>query len=689
MAEIRVLPQAVADKIAAGEVVERPAAAVKELVENAIDAGADKIRVEIKNGGIKYISIEDNGKGIPEDELEFAFIRHATSKLREIDDLYEIQTMGFRGEALASICAVSEVQVLTRTKTAEEGTAMTVKGGKTSEKTSVACNFGTTMVIENLFANVPARMKFLKKDSTEAGYVTDVMGRIALANPHISFKYICDGKEVFSTSGDGQLKNVILNVYGIDHAKGAVAADYREHGIHVYGMVGKSELARGNRTRQTLLVNGRYIKNHVVSKVVEEAYRNVLMTGKFPFFVLNIDLAPQMVDVNVHPAKTEIKFANEKEVYNVVFCAVKNALYRPADSSAEERKDSADKSFSVVDTKADSTMSAKSEPVISARDTAGSQPDRRLIKEFMKNTVSDGNKSVFSFGEPKRGNEEKITTESLNIFKESEKITGKEALEAVIKSAEGSALENVETRDAAAAEESADIKPNAEEPHVSGDAPKTEIPPKTEQLKLFEDSDEGGMPQSLPVKIVGQVFDTYLIVQQGDKMYMIDQHAAHERKRFEMLKADYTAKKKSGQMLLSPIVLEVDGIEMQAVKENSQLLSDLGFEMEEFGRGAVIIRETPLIADEEDIKALAMEVISALSDGRPMGLLSFEERLLDMISCKYAIKANKSLTAIEQKALLEDVEELEAQGISTCPHGRPIKIEFTKREIEKMFKRIV
>ncbi len=646
MAEIKVLPQAVADKIAAGEVVERPAAAIKELVENSIDAGANEISIEIKNGGIKYISVQDNGKGIPKDELEFAFIRHATSKLREIEDLYEIQTMGFRGEALASICAVAEVQVLTRCRDAEEGAKMTVKHGVVSPKCDVACNFGTTMIVENLFANIPARMKFLKKDSTEAGYVTDVLSRIALANPSVAFRYISDGKEVFSTSGDGQLKNVILNIYGIDHAKAVHEADYSEHGVRVHGIVGKAELARGNRTRQTLLVNGRYIKNHVVSKVVEEAYRNVLMTGKFPFFVLNIDLSPQLVDVNVHPAKTEIKFANEKEIYNIVHAAVKNALYQPIAQPIPTAPVSEPRVAPVAVVKRECVPETKPEVSV---------PERKVIREFMQNTVPDTSvfeketRRVTAFNEP---------TPMINEFFER-------------------------------FEQKPKTQPQTEEkPQSEAEQTAIEVQ-KTEQLAMFEEQTCEVVEQRLPVKVVGQVFDTYLVCQQGDNMYLIDQHAAHERKRFETLKADYTSKKTSGQMLLTPIVLEVDGVELQAVKENSQMLSDMGFEMEEFGRSSVIIRETPLIGDEDEIKSLAAEVIAVLKDGRPMGLLSFEERLLDMISCKYAIKANKALSHLELEALVKVVEELEKDGITTCPHGRPIKIAFTKYEIEKMFKRIV
>ncbi len=639
MAQIKVLSQAVADKIAAGEVAERPSAVVKELVENSIDAGADRITVEIKKGGITYISVEDNGKGIPFDEVEFAFLRHATSKLRDIDDLFEIQTMGFRGEALASICAVSDVTVITKERGALDGAHVTVNHGVASQKETVACNEGTIMIVENLFASVPARMKFLKKDSTEAGYVADVLSRIALSKPEIAFRYICDGKEQFSTSGDGNLKNAILNIYGIEHAKGVLEVDHTEQGVTVTGVVGKSELARGNRARQTLFVNGRYIKNHVVSKIVEEAYRNVLMTGKFPFFVLNIELAPSLVDVNVHPAKTEIKFANEKEIYDIVYHGVKNAIYRRPEIPVKEPEAITDveKSTSV-------SISANKEP---------ERVDRQTVSEFLKNTIP--NSSGRRFNSPKQENVFECKREHFNETPAKSDITTFPVLD----------IEDITHKMDV-------VVPQSNE--------------QTVQLPLFE---EGNIDIAETAFVVGQVFDTYVIVQKGDKMFMIDQHAAHERKRFETLKKDYCDRGVSGQILLAPIVMDVDTCEIDVIKENKETLENMGFEIEEFGRNSVIIRQTPFISDEEDIKNLATEVISILSDGRPSGLLSFEERLLDTISCKYAIKANKKLSLIEMEVLIRDVEELENSGITTCPHGRPIKIEFTKREIEKMFKRIV
>ena len=633
MADIQVLPQSVADKIAAGEVAERPSAVVKELVENSIDAGADRITVEIKNGGIKYIRVEDNGRGIPKNQLERAFLRHATSKLRDIDDLYKISTMGFRGEALASICAVADVEVLSKTQDAEEGAYLAVRHGKPAEKEDAICNCGTTMIVQNLFAAVPARMKFMKKDATEAGYISDVLGRIALSRPDIAFSYICDGKDVFATIGDGKLINAVLKIYGMDYAKGSVELSYEEHGVKITGIVGKPELSRGNRTRQTLFVNGRYIKNHIVSKVVEEAYRNAIMVGRFPFFVLNIELSPELVDVNVHPAKTEIKFANEKEVYDIVYKAVKNVVYaRESREKQTVRQETAAAKLPDIPPMREETGTyvRTDKPVPPSGGFLGvferTEPDRRTIEDFMRYTV------------PKQ-------SEPLNF--------NSPPPEAVLREKMTSA-ENTEEL--------------AAEPML-GYTDITDTAPE--------------------IKIIGQVFDTYVLFEQGENMYMIDQHAAHERRRFETLKNDYKSRKICGQILLVPIVLDVDSAELQIIRDNGAKFADLGFVIDEFGAGSVLIRETPLLTDEEEIKSLVLEIVSILRDGRPSAMLDFEEKALDMISCKYAIKANKKLSDEEIRALVEDVARLESEGITTCPHGRPIKVEFTKKSIEKLFKRIV
>lgn len=611
MADIKVLPQSIADKIAAGEVAERPSAVVKELVENSIDAQASSIEVEIESGGIKYIRVTDNGCGIPKSQVETAFLRHATSKLREIEDLYSIGTMGFRGEALSSICAVADICVITRTKDEEEGTVFEMTHGISGEKADIACNVGTIMEVRGLFENIPARMKFLKKDSTEAGYVADVLGRIAMARPDISFRYICDGKEVFATSGDGELQNVILNIYGLDYAKGLLRVDYKKDNVHVFGVCGKSDLSRGNRTRQTLFVNGRYIKNHVIAKVAEEAYRNAIMVGKFPFFVLNINLPTTLVDVNVHPAKTEIKIADEKRVYDIVYAAVKAALSSENEKMRQNEKAFLRENFSPAET---TQLKMRMPFSMPKRENI----DEGVVKDFIKYTA------------------QKPQTEAFR--------------------------ENDEIEDIFASE-------------------------KEESEKTFDFIDEG--KEEEPYRVIGQAFETYVIAQIGEKLVLIDQHAAHERFRFEKLSEDYRAKKRFSQALLIPIVMDLTKSEQDTFRQNKSAIEAFGFEIDEFGENGVIIRQTPILAGETEIKALLSEMLEAMSGGFSASVWEYEEKMLDMISCKYAVKANHKLSEEEMDDIVRKTLELEKSGKATCPHGRPIKIELTKTEVEKMFKRIV
>lgn len=635
MPKIKVLPQNIADKIAAGEVAERPQAVVKELVENSIDAGADKIEVEIKNGGIKYIRVTDNGCGIPKDQVETAFLRHATSKLRKIEDLYSIGTMGFRGEALASICAVASVRVITRAKGEAEGTIMELIHGVPQGKDDIACNCGTIMEVSGLFENVPARMKFLKKDSTEAGYVADIMGRIAMANPDTAFKYICDGKEIFSTSGDKSLKNAILNIYGLDYAKGLIEVDYERDGVHIFGVCGKSDLARGNRTRQSLFVNGRYVKNHVIAKVCEEAYRNYMMSGKFPFFALNINLAPELVDVNVHPAKTEIKFADEKRIYEIIHSAVRNALMNSISSGQTVKAEAYPKTKGRL---LPDELPAGGGVCTDAEDS-GSAPEESAKSETVQMKMR---MPVFM---PKRENIDRKTVEKFIEY------TAPKGGETV-------------------------FRENREENHG-------ESYEKNPYEFIEETSEE------IPFKIIGQLFDTYVIFESGDKMFIIDQHAAHERFRFEKLMADYKAKKPFGQILMIPVVMDLSQGEMAVFRENKNEFSSFGFEIEEFGTNGVIIRQTPIDGGENEIKALVGEMLDTFAEGAKKAVWDYEEKMIDMISCKYAIKANKKLSTEEMADIIRKTQELEKCGKATCPHGRPIKIELGKQEIEKMFKRIV
>lgn len=673
MPNIQVLPQQVADKIAAGEVAERPSAVVKELVENAMDAGATRIAVEIKSGGVEYIRVTDNGCGIPADEVETAFLRHATSKLREIEDLEQLGTMGFRGEALASICAVATVEVITKTKTAQEGAYLKMIHGVAEPCEEMACTDGTTMMVHRLFENVPARMKFLKKDATEAGYVSDLLGRIAFSRPDIAFQYICDGKEVFSTLGDGQLKNVVLKIYGLEYAKNLIELDYTEEGLRVTGVLGTPDLARGNRTRQTVLVNGRYIKNHVIAKVVEDAYRNAMMVGKFPFFILNIHMEPHFVDVNVHPAKTEVKFANEKRLYDFLYHAAKNALYSRQHvpqplrdiGQAEDTSHAVENAVAPTEKKSRSAASV-SRPVAEKR---GEKPSAEVISEYLDYTAPSERRASSALHAPV------------------EKQQWNRAFEILDEEPQTSSVSQVEEEKQEDVIDTPKTEPLREKAETI-----FERPAVSETQPAVQEELELGIQQSVsvpPCRVVGQVFDTYVILQQGDEMLLVDQHAAHERLRFERLKQDYQQNRRFGQVLLTPVVVALSANELVTAQEQKETLEKLGFELEEFGGSSVIVRQAPVLTEEAEIKDLLTGILDTLQEGRKITLTEKEEKMLDMISCKYAIKANKKLTAEEMTDLADTLNELEAAGINTCPHGRPIKLAFTKKDLEKMFKRIV
>lgn len=658
---IKVLNQSVADKIAAGEVCERPSSVCKELVENSIDAGATKITVEIKNGGIEYIRVADNGCGIESGEAELAFLRHATSKLQSIEDLNSLGTMGFRGEALASICAVAKVEVLTKTKDAQLGTYLVMEGGKPKEKEEIACATGTTMIIEDLFANVPARMKFMKKNSTEAGYVADVLGRIALARPDISMEFINDGKSVFKTNGDGNIKNAVLMIYGIECAKALVDVFYEKNGTKVFGVVGKPEISRGNRTRQTLFVNRRYIKNHVVSKVVEEAYRNAVMVGKFPFFVLGIDISPELVDVNVHPAKTEIKFANEKEVYDTVFYAVKTALFSEKEQktnvSAEYKKTEEPKAQSVQ-------LSMNFGENKSGGETF-------LPKENSRTFGENVQKNTFSFKE---------SAENQRIAPDfTEKFIEYTTPPQNLKGGTGAFFESLNTPFAEAKQE---INKTEEDKSDLSTQKTFDAEKIGEEIKITEDS-------APPPRVIGQLFETYVIFEKQGSMFLADQHAVHERVRFERLLEQKNKNESFAQVLLDPIVLDLDPSEKMIMQDNLEFFEEYGFDITDFGGGSYIIQKTPVITSDKEIKNLVFEILGFLKSGRKGGMLSLNERTLDSIACKYAVKANKKLSPQEMEKVVFDLFELKKKGITTCPHGRPLLIEFTKYDIEKLFKRIV
>ena len=636
MGKINLLDVEVSNKIAAGEVVERPASVVKELVENSIDAGAKRISVEIKNGGNTYIKITDDGSGMEREDAVVAFLRHATSKIKSEADLDAIYTLGFRGEALSSIGAVSKVDLYTKRAEDMIGTHTVCEGGEIISDDDAGVPNGTSFVVQNLFYNVPARMKFLKKDTTEAGYITDIMTRFILAHPEISFKLISNGKEVLYSSGDGKIINCIYSVYGKDYATAMLEVNYNTEFVKVSGMTGKGSAARPNRNYQSYFVNSRYIKSPMITRAVEEAYKNQIMTGKFPVAVLNIEINPSLIDINVHPTKLEVKFSNESEVYKAVYHAVEDALYRITDipeivkKPVVEKREERTSNF-VRDTVLPNAQAEIKIPLEPKREPI---PTKVVVKQpkFFENAVYE--KTIEGPKEPVKI----VVPELVREIKAQEK----PIIETEVK-AEG--------------------KPTIQE-----------TTPVTEE-------------KNIEFKLVGQVFDTYIIIERDNEMLMIDQHAAHERLNYEKLKQEAERKKVYSQGLAIGVVAQLSANELAVFSENEEFIKSLGFEAEPYGNNSVIIRSVPVAAANEDICDLFVEIITQLGENKKEIISHKRERLLYTIACKAAIKANWKISEAEQRELAKKVLMLD--GINTCPHGRPIMISMSKEEIEKNFKRIV
>ena len=642
MGKINILDASVANMIAAGEVVERPASVVKELVENAIDAGADKIAVEIKNGGISYMRVTDNGRGIDEGDVGLAFVRHATSKILEAKDLETIGTLGFRGEALCSIAAVARVTLTTKTADAKNAVRVYVEGGEMEDVCAAGAPQGTTVEVKNLFYNTPARMKFLKKDTTEAAYITDIMEKFILSHPDITFQYTNNGKLMFHSSGDGSTANAIYTVYGRDYVNAVLPIDYGDSMIRARGYIGKSNLSRPNRRQQRFFVNSRSIQSKTMTVALEEAYKNQLMGGKFPFAVIDLIVNPSFVDVNVHPHKTEVKFSEERKVFDTVYWAVKNALYEkpivpqvniPAKKDAFKNKEFAPPPKAYVQA-----------PIPS--DKAEIQPSAPAPKEYIPSKVYA--KRVEQEAPPAGKPSVLLHTDSIEEKAEEK---GK-ALQAL--------REDSETE--YSVPDTYDKSDNKDA--VTATAPVTEP------------------PQTPDYKIIGQLFGTY-----QDKMYLIDQHAAHERLKFEQLKRDLAQKTQKIQTLLSPIVVELSATEFAYVLENMARYAALGFEAAEFGANTVLVSGVPMGLDYDSVKDLFVELTGQMMAQKRQIIGESNEYALYTIACKAAIKANRPLSEREIHALVDEVLALD--GINTCPHGRPIMISLTKHELEKQFKRIV
>ena len=617
MKKINILTTEMANKIAAGEVVERPASVIKELVENSVDAGATSLIIEIKNGGVSYIRVTDNGCGISPEDIKTAFLPHATSKIVDENDLFSIKTLGFRGEALASIAAVSNVEIMSKTED-ENGTKLEISGGQFLNEETVGCPVGTTVVVKNLFFNTPARMKFLKKDSTEASYITDIVERLVMANPHISVRYIVDEKEKLFVSGDGELKSCIYAIYGRDYAKGVLELSNTNQGVKISGYVGKKELSRGNRAFQSVFVNGRYVKNRAITAVVENAYKNNIMVGKFPFYVMNIEIPFDMVDINLHHTKQEVKFVNERQVCDEVYWAVKNALLKENDE----------------------------------------------IREKIKSRYVTFDRPV-TVEKPKvEQTEIKIETKPVNVerpqFDNGPKFTPVKKVEV---SVPGEFVPKAEP------------KPSVQQPPKNADTIGIIEKFKFEEPKVEIEKED----KKVSYKIVGQLFDTYVILELDNEVLLMDQHAAHERMIYEKLIRMNEEKEMSCQMLLSPVAITLSASEYDAVEERRAALEKYGFDVEDFGSNTILVRQVPVSLRDDDIKNVILDIINNSST-------DYMEENIHTIACKAAIKANKKLS---DKEIDELVRLFVAEGgVNTCPHGRPIIVKITKYELEKMFKRI-
>ena len=647
MGIINVLPTEISNKIAAGEVVERPSSVVKELVENAIDAGANVIGVEIKKGGVTYIRVTDNGRGMAREDAEIAFLRHATSKIKKEEDLDAIYTLGFRGEALSSIGAVAQVDLFTKRAQDEEGTFLNVQGGEINGAVSKGMPDGTTIVVNNLFYNTPARMRFLKRDAAEAALVTDIMERFILSHPEISFKYIIDGKDKYFTAGDGNLKGVIYAVYGKSYVNSQIPIEYETETLKITGAIGKGDAARPNRNYQSFFVNKRYVKSLKISNAVEAAYKNQIMIGKHPMAILNIEINPRYTDVNVHPTKLEVKFSNEEEVLRAIYHAVQNALYAIPNVPKIERE--------------------KPEKTEFIRDSVTTKAQEIIIPKREGKKQEFIHASELDFNAPKKGEKVKseyaVTNTNEYFIKKQEEIV--EAFTGIEEIKEQKVAET--TADSI----KLDILTKMEEEASFGGA-------LSEQSWGFDADD---------VKVVGQLFNTYIIAQAGDTMIIADQHAAHERLKYEELKRELEKREITSQLLLVPVVIDLTAGEMAAFSENAQNFADMGFELEEFGSNTLLLRATPEALGEEALKALVIELIGQFADNKQEIISEKMQRALYTIACKAAVKANHRFDSVQLEALLKEV--LALKNINTCPHGRPIIITMSQKELEKEFKRIV
>ena len=773
MGNIVLLDDLTINKIAAGEVIERPASVIKEMVENSIDAGANNITVEIKNGGISFIKVTDNGKGIAQDDLEIAFERHATSKIRTADDLDVVTSMGFRGEALASIAAIANVELVSKTEEQQVGYKVVVEAGDILSKEEIGCQKGTSITVRNLFFNTPVRYKFLKKDYTESGYIEDVITRIALVNPNIAIKLINTGKTVIQTNGNGDIKSVIYSIYGKDVATGVMPVEYAYDDIQVSGVIGKPEIARSNRSNQLFFVNKRYIKDKTLSAATEQAYKGLIPIGKFGFVVLNITMNPAKVDVNVHPAKLEVRFEDESKIFQSIYHAIKDTLLKGELVASTEKQEinqnkeeiskglydfrknetekieqytneeSKIKTNNIVQdiynkvqqnaqtqaVKVPHVNLGEGGPVNTAdvleqlkklqeniQKEVETDPSIKLNSNYIQMREQQGNqtKEETSIENDEVRVENNTDTENTNI-PEQKIETPTEIKENTETEIEENAqidntksneikpedkLEEIQQEEAKPAEsfdemyaklfgtkpisqEQTETKSNLQEEVIPIKQEIPSIDMKKENVSIFEQNEEYQKPT---YKFIGIVFNTYIILEIDKEMYILDQHAAHERIMYEKVKNNYYSdSSKDSQMLLLPDIITLTHKEMEIAKDNMEMFEKAGFSLEEFGENTIKLTGVPTVCIDLDNKELFLETLDEINTVARTAKQEKEERFIATVACKAAVKANMVLTREEVESLMDKL--LALPNPFTCPHGRPTAIKMSKYDIERKFAR--
>lgn len=695
MTKITVLDENTINQIAAGEVIERPAAVVKELVENSIDAGANAVTVEIKEGGISFIRITDNGSGIEEDDMPRVFLRHSTSKIKSAEDLLSVSSLGFRGEALSSIAAIAQVELVTKTSEAFSGIRYQIAGGEEKSLEHIGCPNGTTFIVRNLFFNTPARRKFLKSPVTEAGYISDLMERLSVSHPNVAFKFINNNQIKLHTSGNSNLKDIIYNVYGRDIASHLVTVDGNSNQLYIEGFIAKPIVSRGNRNYENYFINGRYIKSTLISKAIEEAFRPFSMTHRYPFTCLHLHIPSEFIDVNVHPAKLEIRFKNGEEVYQLVFNTVKSALEGkeliPTVTLSEEDNN---KVKTVITEKIPEPfeVNRRMEELESKLQPSNSKLNHSTSNKLGSNPYTY-NRYMDKAGAYQNSNSIPVSEEAKELVKETEIGKFQEVIKTASPVIKESTEYNTTNKDDITLNE-ADIISKVDNTASKVD----DISPDTnEKVTYVSDSSVPiGKPEQLSFiseeakeshRIVGQVFSTYWIVEFGDKMYLIDQHAAHEKVLYEKTMKALHEKEYNTQMLEPPVILSLSMREEEVIQKYGKELKSIGFEIEEFGGKEYAVRAVPNdlfgLAQKEILIEMIDELVDEVHNATPEIIL---EKIASL-SCKAAVKGNQRISAQEVSFLIDQLLTLE--NPYHCPHGRPTIISMSKYELEKKFKRIV